>query len=350
MKNGRINSRDVAKIAGVSTSTVSLVVRGSPLVNAATRARVQEVIDQMGYQSHAAAAALRSSRANILGYIVPEIIEAVNDVFRHQILSAVITRTSEENYHVLVDTFLNTPHHTSLFNSGRIDGALVDWEFDDAMLEELHRRGVPFVLVGRDVRTIPINWVKVDERGGAYEVTRHLIKLGHTRIALIAGNYPASKGAEPIKGGKEASLQRSSGFQRAMNEARLPIDPRYMVEGDWRYASGLILGKRLLELHPRPTAIFALSEVMAVGVLNAAHQLGLRIPEDLSVVTTEDSPWVEYVRPQLTAIHLPIYEVGIRAAEVLMERIENPSMPPQQIVLPATLVVRESSAPPGTLD
>ncbi len=342
MKNGRINGREVARLAGVSPATVSLVVNGSPLVKDETRKRVQEVIDRLGYQSHAAAAALRSSRAYALGYLIPEIFDATNDVFRHQVLAAVANRAKAANYHVLLDTFLQASDHISLFNSGRIDGALIDFSIDDATLAELLQRRVPFVLVGRDAGNVAISSVKADEYGGVYAMTRHLLALGHRRIALLS--------AGENDGGRLVAQERIRGFQRALAEASITIDPAYVAQGDWRYASGFVHGKRLLSLQPRPTAIFALAEIMAVGVLNAAHEMGLRVPDDLSIVTTEDSPWVEYVRPQLTAVHVPMFEVGARATDLLLAQLDQPEAPLQQITLPTTLVIRESSALPGVLD
>lgn len=336
MGHKRVSILDVARTAGVSPATVSLVMHGSPLVKEATRERVQGVINQLGYQSHAAASALRLARSNTLGYLVPKITEAVNDVFRHQLISAVTTRAAEANYHVLFDTFLNAQHHTALFSSGRIDGVLVDWEVDDAVLAELHARNIPFVLLGRQAPGwLPVSSVKADEFNGSYDIIWYLITHGHTRIALLS----AGSETHPI------AQERITGYYKAFAQAGLPVDPASIVTGNWDYASGFEQGLQLLSLHPRPTAIFALSELMAVGALKAALRLGLKVPDELSIVTTEDSPWVEYVLPELTAVHIPMYEVGIRSTELLLAQLANPQTPPQHIVLPTTLIMRESSAP-----
>lgn len=342
MRNARVSSRDVASAAGVSISTVSLVVRGSPLVKDATRKRVQEVIDRLGYTSHAAAAALRSARANTIGYIAPRLSEAADDVFRHQMISAITTCANAADYHVLVDNFLSVQHHAALFSSGRIDGAIVDWAIGDEGVQELQTRGVPFVLVGRDTGNPSISLVKADERGGSYEAVRHLISLGHRRIALLREDGTDLAGAVIAE-------ERVAGYWRAITEAGLDIDPAYIVQGNWSYASGFVHGQRLLSQPTRPTAVFALSELIALGVLKAARSLHLRVPEDVSVVTTEDTPWVEYVWPELTAAHIPMYEVGTRATELVLAHLDDPDLPPQQLVLPTTLVIRESSAPPYTL-
>jgi DNA-binding LacI/PurR family transcriptional regulator len=135
------------------------------------------------------------------------------------------------------------------------------------------------------------------------------------------------------------------GFRKAMQEATVPIDPALVVQGDWTFESGYELGRTLLLRQPPPTAIFALSEQMALGVLEAAQSLGRRVPDDLAIVTTEDSPWVDHVHPRLSAVHVPMYEVGARAVEVLLALLQHPTRDPQQIILATTFIVRESSAP-----
>lgn len=334
-QKGRISSRDVARLAGVSTATVSLVVRGSSLVKESTRERVQAIIDQLGYQSHAAAAALRSSRANTVGYLVPEIIEPVRDVFRHQVLSALTTRIQAENYHVLLDTVLNAQNYTYLVNSGRIDGALIDWMVDDTLLVALTSRNIPCVLVGRDSGTIPLSWVKADEYHGAYELSRHLIDLGHRHIVVLSG------GNEHLN---SVVRERIQGYRAALARADLQSSEA-ILWGDWTFESGYQMGKEALQRTPRPTAFLALNEGIAVGVLKAVREANLQVPTDISIGTIEDSPLVEYVSPELTSIHIPMYEVGKHAAEILLNLIESEHPIPQQRILPTYLQVRASTAP-----
>lgn len=333
----RVSSRDIARLAGVSTATVSLVVRGSPLVKEATRERVQAIIDQMGYQSHAAAAALRSARSDTLGYLVPEIIDPVKDVFRHQVLSALTTRAYAENYHILLDTGMNASQHAALFNSGRIDGALIDWMIDDTLLYKLVRRQMPMVLVGRDAGELPISWVKVDECSGAYHLTNYLLEIGHRTIVALSGGNEMQNAVVH---------DRLKGFRQAMTEAGLPLSAQDILWGDWTYETGYMLGQQVLARHPRPTAVLALNEGIAVGLLKVAHAAGVNIPRDLAIATVEDSPWVHYVSPELTSMHIPMYEVGVQAAELLLAHITGTITTPQHLTLAPTLFVRESTAAP----
>lgn len=336
MKKAHVTLRDVAQAAGVSYNTVSLVMRDSPLVAPKTRARVQEVIAQLEYQPNAAAAALRSSRSQTIAYFIPKepkVFKPDLDVFHHQLLRAITSRTEDAGYHVLLTSSVNEHQVVSLLSSGRIDGALINWHLEGDVIKALVERDASVVLVGRDEAALPISWVKADEEAGAYQATRHLLELGHQCFGLI------TIGEEH----HAIAYERRHGYERALTEAGIPIERKYSAYGDWTYRSGYDLGVHLLTLHPRPTAIFALNELMAVGVLRAAHLLGLHVPNDLALITTEDTPWVEYVHPRLSAVHVPMYEVGTRAVEVLLALLDEPTSGPRQVVLPTTFVVRESS-------
>ncbi len=336
MKKTRVTSRDVAQAAGVSYNTVSLVMHNSPLVAPTTKAHVQEVIAQLGYQPHAAAAALRSSRSQTIGYFVQKELKAFNaeiDVFYNQLLRAITSCTEDAGYHVLLTSSSSEQQVASLLNSGRIDGALINWRRGDTILKQLVEKAIPTVLVGRDSGLLPISWVKADEEGGAYQATRHLVERGHRRFGLVT----AGEDNDAIVS------ERVHGFERALAEVGILIEPTFIVHGDWTHRSGYELALYLLTLQPRPTAMFVLSELMAAGVLQAAQSLGLHIPGDLALITTEDSPWVEYVRPQLSAVHVPMYEVGTLSAEMLLALLDGTTDAPQQVTLPTKFVVRESS-------
>jgi len=333
----RVTSREVAAAAGVSPATVSLVVRESPLVKASTRERVQEVIARLGYRSHAAAAALRSARSRTLGYLVPEMIDPAQDVFRHQLLSAMTTRAHASDYYVLVDTFVQSTRALPLVTGGRIDGILADFFVPDAVLADLIARDIPVVLVGRDSDTKGVSWVKADETDGAREATRHLLGQGHRRIGLIAAGE---------EGNNDIVRARLDGFRQALAEAGVPIMPEFVAHSrDFTFESGCALGHSLLDRRSRPSALFVFNETLAAGVLKAARQLHIRVPEDLAIATTEDSPWVGYIWPELTAVHVPMRDVGTRATEMLLALLDDPSSAPLHEILPTTLVIRASSEP-----
>jgi LacI family transcriptional regulator len=338
----RVTSQDVARAAGVSQQTVSLVMRNHPRISAKTKAHVLAVSATLGYRPNAAAASLRSSRSQTLGFLLYRGEEmaseafATADVFRNQLINAAITRARAAGYYVLFDTFAGASHCLALLESGRIDGALVDMVVEDDVLAQLIQSTSPVVLVGRDTH-LPVAWVKADEESGGYKLGRHLLAQGHQRMAIVG-----------VERGHDSAIarERVSGFKRALVEAGLEWTPEHIVHGDWSFESGYTWGQHLLARHHPPTAIFALAEQMAVGVIEAAQHLGVRVPDDLAVVTTEDNLWVEHVHPTLTAVHVPMFDVGTRATEMLLARLANPGLRPEQVAVPTTIKVRESSMRP----
>ena len=337
IRKNPVTLRDVARVAEVSYNTVSLVVRDSPLVLPATKERVRAIIEQMNYHPNAAASALRSARSKTLAYLVwrePETaLDEEVDVFRNRIFKAISDCTQEHDYYVLQNNFVDAQRCLSLFQSRRIDGLLIDMLIPDSVIETLIDNQVPLVVVGRGYNDPTISWVKADEQNGAYQATKHLLDVKHKKIGLLTVDFPS----HPIV------HDREEGFYQALHEAGITIEPSYRVCGDWTFESGYTQCQQLLQQEPRPTAIFALNELMAAGSLQAAADMKLRVPRDIAIVTIEDSFWVKYVRPQLTAVHVPMYEVGRRATEVLLAQLDASITAAQHIVIPTGFVVRESS-------
>jgi LacI family transcriptional regulator len=334
----RVTSQDVARAAGVSQQTVSLVMRNHPRISAQTKARVLAASATLGYQPNAAAASLRSSRSQTLGFLLYRREEAASDastadVFRNQLTNAVITRARTDGYYVLFDTFAGVSHCLALLEGGRIDGALVEMMIEDDVLAQLLERTANVVLVGRD-SSLPVSWVKADEEGGAYKLGRHLLSQGCKHPAILAVDEAFDSAI---------ARERVRGFRRALAEAGLQVAPEHLAIGDWSFESGYVLGQQLLAQSEPPDAVFALAEEMAVGLIEAARHLGVRVPTDLAVVTTEDNEWVKHVQPPLTASHVPMAEVGVRATELLLARLGDPDLPAERLIVPTTISVRESS-------
>jgi DNA-binding LacI/PurR family transcriptional regulator len=339
----RVTSQDVARAAGVSQQTVSLVMRDHPRISARTKARVLAASATLGYRPNAAAASLRSSRSQTLGFLLyrgeaaASEAFATTDVFRNQLINAAIGRARAAGYYVLFDTFASASHCLALLESGRIDGALVEMMVEDDVLAQLVESTAPVVLVGRDTR-LPVSWVKADEEGGAYKLGRHFLAQGHRRLAIV--------GVDEVHDSVIAQA-RVSGFRRALAEAGLELGAEQIAHGDWSFESGYSCGQHLLARSLPPTAIFALAEQMAVGVMEAARHLGVQVPDDLAVAATEDNAWVDHVHPTLTAVHVPMFDVGTRATKMLLDRLADPGLRPEQVVVPTTIRVRESSKMPG---
>lgn len=313
----RVTLRDVARIAGVSHNTVSLVLRDSSRVLPATRERVQAVIDRLGYQPHAAAAALRSARAGAIGHLIqrgpePQAVTEV-DMFRNWVWRGITDTAEAKGYFVLQSGFADVRRSKALLSSGRVDGLLVDVLVPDSLIAEIATHGAPpIVVIGRDCEVPGVSWVRADEEGGAYVATQHLLALGHREIALVtvrSESHPTARA-------------REAGMQHALADASLEASPRTWF-GDWTFESGQRIGREIALAERRPTALFVLNEAMAAGCVRGLQQAGYGVPGDLAVATVEDSRWVEYLDPPLTAVHVPMYRVASRATELLLGQIEG---------------------------
>ncbi len=336
---GRTTLRDVARIAGVSHNTVSLVVRGSEHVLPETRARVQAVIEHLGYQPHAAAAALRSSRSGAIGFLIhrtPGPGPSEVDAFRNRVWHGISDTADKGGYFVLHSGFADIRRSRALLSSGRVDGLLVDYLVSDLIISEIVT-GItaPVVVIGRSTGVPGVGWVRADEEGGAFEATRHLIELGHREIGLVSERSEENS----------VVCEREAGMRRALTEAGLRGHTQRWF-GDWTFDSGYNLGLEIARSGHRPSALFVLNELMAAGCLRAFESCGHELPRDLAIVTVEDSRLVDYVRPALTAVHVPMYEVATRAADMLLAAIDDGDRGHGD-TLATEFVVRASSTAPG---
>jgi LacI family transcriptional regulator len=227
--------------------------------------------------------------------------------------------------------------YAEVMASKAVDGVVyIQGSRDAAALHQLLRRGIPTVAADREISEAPIDRVVVDNFGGSREAARHLIALGHRRIACIARQVPLSNAAERIRG-----------YRAALQDADIPLDPALLIPGGPGYDEGERAMGELLRLRPRPTAVLAYPDVVAIGALRAVREAGLSVPHDVSVVGFDDIPVAGFLQPALTTVAVRVQELGQRAAEMLLGRIRGgPGSTAQRVVLPTTLMVRESTAPP----
>jgi LacI family transcriptional regulator len=328
---------EIARLAGVSRSTVSRVINDHPNVKPEVRERVWQVVRQTGYQPHAAARSLATRRTQIIGVIIPESVTTLfADPFFSLFLSGVTTACNEKRYNLMLSLF-NGPDgpggmYERILHSASLDGVIVaSATIDDPLVARLLRDRVPFVMVGRhpDER---VPYVDVDNVSGARMATEHLIRLGHQRIGTVTGPHNMMSG-----------LDRLEGYKQALQAHRIPIDESLIVEGDYREGGGMAAARRLLAASP--TAIFVASDVMAIGVLKALRQEGLDVPGDVALVSFDDLPIATAVEPALTTVRQPIGRLGSLAVEVLLSLLDRPSdsqAVADKIVLPTELIVRSS--------
>lgn len=328
------NIRDVAKRAGVAPITVSRVVNNSSYVSEDTRIKVEKAIAELQYVPNKLAQSLRFSRTNTLALIVSD----VTNPFWTTVARGVEDAASAEDMNVVLCNTDEDPgkqhRYVNLLLQRQVDGfLLVPAQNTPDSLLLIQQQGVPVVLLDRQVSGTEVDTVRCDSEGGALELVEHLINFGHRRIACITGPQHIS-----------TSVQRVVGYQRALAKAGLRANPAMIRYGEFNQDSGYCLTNELLDMSSTPTAWFAANNFIAIGVLKALRRAGLRVPEDMSVAAFDDLPLGLLIEPFLTVTSQPAYEMGYKAAELLLRRINSPEdfLPKQEIVLPTHLVVRSS--------
>ncbi len=331
-----ITIKDIARAAGVSPATVSRALNDSPLLRQETKARIRRLAAELGYEKNELARGLVKGVSGAIGLIIPDI----TNPFFADIARGVEKVAQARGYGVLLCTTEGDPQlekaHLQLLRRKRVDGLLLtSVTAEDPHLQELVRAGIPFVLVSRLVRTLDAPFVVGDDRHGARLAVEHLVSLGHDKIGFIGG--PANV---------QSSQDRMETYKAVLSEHGLPLHPRWAVFASFTQEAGREWGRALLSRKDRPTAIFAANDLIALGVMEAAEELGVRIPEELSLVGYNNISYAALPRIQLTTVAQPASEMGEIAAEYIMDLIDGKARPKLRKVLRPSLVVRRTTAPP----
>ncbi len=327
---------EIAKLAGVSRSTVSRVINDHPNVRDEVRERVWRVIRAQNYQPHQAARALATRRTNAIGLIIPETVSRLfTDPFFPQLIQGIADVCNQRGYYLMLTLMTAATNRNGFYrrilHSGQLDGVIVaSAQLNDPIVPRLRESHQPCVLVSRHPDYPDIPWVDVDNVAGARSMVSYLIGLGHRRIGTITG---------PL--GAISAQDRLAGYRQALEQAGLPYDETLVVEGDYTEAGGYNAMEQLLRTEP--TAVFAASDVMAVGAMKALAQAGLRVPDDVSVAGYDDIPMAALVSPPLTTVRQSVVELGRVAAETLISLLDNPDVSVSSQLLSTCLVVREST-------
>lgn len=335
----RATSFDVAKMAGVSRTTVSFVLNQVPGVSIsnATRQRVLDAAKSLNYYPDAAGRKLVSGKSSMFGMVLRQSPEQVfADAFLLQVMLGVEQAAARQGYHVLLKPVEPDDIHgyARLIHENYVDGILLSGpRQDDEEIVRLHREGVPVTLIGQ-LPGSDIPFVDVNATAGAMTAVQHLIGLNHRKIAMIT-NAPLSY---------TSAQQRKSGYVQAMHEAGLEINESLIREGNYTPASGLHAMNELLEQEPKPTAVFVASDVVAVGAVQSIKRAGLQIPQDIAVVGFDDVPFAEYYDPPLTTIRLPAFGLGWAAGERLVRLIQGEGLDQTGLLLNSELIIRSSSS------
>ena len=319
---------DVARTAGVSTTTVSRVINSVPTVTEANRRRVEQAIAQLHFRPNVAAQRLASGRNDTIGLIIPR----YEGIFRSYYALEVIKGIGTSAERLQVDLLLHITDGKGGWKAGGVGGALfVDLDGNAELLDRLMGEGVPCVVLNHFLEDLPISCVAVDNRTAAKQVVAYLVKLGHREIATITGDLQT-----------QAGLARLDGYVVGMKEHGLTVKQGYIADGDFSPESGRRCAETLLARKDRPTAIFAASDEMALAVIETARRLRLRVPEDLSVVGFDDNPIAGHAQVPLTTIRQPLEEMGHTGLQILHQQMSGKRKQPVKITLPTQLVERQS--------
>ncbi|RLE27836.1 LacI family transcriptional regulator [Candidatus Acetothermia bacterium] len=331
-----VTIKDVARAAGVSPSTVSRALNDSPLIREETKARIRRIAEELGYERNELARGLVMGASGAIGLVIPDI----TNPFFAEVTRGVGEVAHARGYGVILCNTEEDPErersYIRLLRRKRVDGLILTTvTAEDPYLKALARSKTPFVLVSRASQVVPAPYVGADDRLGGRLAVEHLVGLGHRRIAFIGGPPDV-----------QSCVDRLAAFEAVLAEAGIPIREDWLLFSDFTQGSGYQAGKKLLSSEDRPTAVFAANDVVALGVLQAADELGLRVPEDLSVVGYDDISYAALPRIQLTTVAQPSFEMGTIAAEWLLTVREGKPQRRLYRLLTPRLVVRQTTAPP----
>ena len=333
-----VSIKDIARLAGVSHSTVSRALRNSPLIPAATAERIQRIANETGYRASAVARSLVTRRTQTVGVVVT----SIADPFNGEVFAGIEELANQHGYAVvLANSQGNAEREVAVVRAlqeQRIDGVLVASSRVGALyMPLLSQLQIPIVLINNHHPSEFVHSVAIDNVDGAYRAVQHLIELGHRDIAYVGDRF-----------GLESDADREAGYRKALRGAKLSPRRGFVIPGDGKPEGGMAAARKLLALASRPTAVFCYNDMTALGVLREATERGLRLPEELSVVGFDDLFFAPLLNPPLTTIHQPRNEIGRMAMRLLFALLgEKPAE--KTIRIKGELVVRGSTTRPAAL-
>jgi DNA-binding LacI/PurR family transcriptional regulator len=327
--------KDVARLAGVSHSTVSRALRNSRRVNSETIERIRRIAAESGYRASAVGRSLATRHTNTIGVVVT----TITDAFAAEVVSGIEETAAARGYSIFLANSGADPEremrvvHT--LDERRVDGIVVTASRVGALyVPMLSKMGVPIVLLNNQHPSEFAHSVMIANTDASAAATQHLIDLGHRRIAYLGD-----------RNGRQSDTERFAGYRHALDAADLPFEPELVYHGDGNPEGGMEGICRLLSLPHPPTAVFCYDDMTAIGALRQVRKLGLRVPDDISLVGFDDLPIVRYSDPPLTTVHQPMPQMGRLAMETLLEFLAG-SNSTHNIKVPGELIVRESTTHP----
>ena len=334
MKN--LTLEDIAEQAGVSRATVSRVVNNHSNVSDKTRKRVLSVIQKNNFHPNAAARTLASARSWTIGLVLPLSVSFFfTDPYYPNLTKGIAQACNQHNYTMAFFLVSNKEDEKNMYpriaRKGFLDGVVIQsgHHGDQGIIGKMIDMKIPMVVIGRPFRSDNVTYIDIDNINSSYTAVSHLIRLGRKRIGTITGPTSSTVG-----------IDRLEGYRKAMMERNLPVDEHLIVEGDFTEAGGYYAMQKLISY--RPDAIFAASDMMAIGAMRALNEDNIRIPDDIALIGFDDLPMSSYSNVSLTTIRQPVVESGICTIETLIDMIENGITQPRHIIMDTELIIRDS--------
>lgn len=326
-----VKNTDVAEKSGVSLSTVSRVLNHPELVQIDTRTRVLEVIQNLGYSPNLIARGLATGNSGLVALLVPDISDSSFGILARGCFDYFSTSGLTLALYNSDESLQKETEILKLVAERQIEGVII-FSNPEEVRTELPKIMIPKVYIQRKPHHTFADSVFIDNKQAAYIACEHLLNLGHKKIGIITGPLYTLTGRELL-----------SYFTECLEKNGIALDEEFIIEGNYKADSGEKAARQFLSLANKPTAIFVCSDITTYSFMATLQSNGIRIPDELSIISNVDLPMSAFTYPKLTTIHSPVYEQGLSAAKFLFDRLSNPKRPARKVILPVTLIIREST-------
>ncbi len=332
----RATLKDVAKLAGVSSATVSYALSGKRSISDETKQRIMDAIAQLDYVPNLDARSLSMRDSKLIGVVVPQTEPGdrlmFHNSFYSEVLGSIEYSARQNGYHILISATDANESYLTLAKKRNLDGIIVIGMYPDEFYQQMKKTQIPIVLIDSYCNDHYYHNIRIDDAYGSYLATHYLLENGHKNIAFFTGQM------------KENGVmkKRLLGYQQALDEFSIPFRKEYVFEGQIDYDSGINLAERLIDSQMETTGVVAAADILAIGAMKGFYERGKKVPDDYSIVGFDDVEISKYVTPGLTTIRQQISLKGQKAVELLLKHIQDPTLPKQEEILPLQLVARGS--------
>ena len=332
----RATLKDVAQLAGVSSSTVSYVLNGKRSISESTRNRVMDAVKKLDYVPDLNARGLSMRDSKLIGVVVPQTEPGdrlmLQNPFYSEVLGSIEYYARQQGYHILISATDANASYLTLAKQRNLDGIIVIGMYPSEFYQQMKKTKIPIVLIDSYCNDYYYHNVRIDDAYGSYLATQYVLQCGHREIAFFVGQLQENG----------VMKKRLAGYQKALNEFSVPYRTEYVFEGQIDYKSGIQMAETMIGQKIPVTAVVAAADILAIGAMKGIYELGYKVPNDISVVGFDDLELSGYLTPGLTTIKQQISLKGQRAVELLLKHIAQPNLTKQEEILPLQLIERDS--------